>query len=380
VASASASPESEPTTAATAAPETSVNTDLLPGVALVTEEVAPGVLRVISDGVRDLSMPVVGDFQNRGPSSRIVVAPDGSVWVFGSQEFFRLGEARSHEGMRWNSIDVDADGTIWALLGRGADYRHKTLSTFDGERWDGKASKVLDFELHPDGSTWIAVDSRVDAGDWDELGGVVVSGGGSGAFAISPLGPRDSDADYVGWLVDGQGSLQQLEFDSSGRGSSDPGTTTDGSAVAVGYGNDGSSWVHLRFDLPVMTGDTLTTESRYFLAHFRDSSQGGDPDATYESEVTSRFLLEFKGRVNGDHLAVAPDGSVWLASDDGLARFDGQTWTWPIRGRIVEGFDIAPDGTVWAQANDVLDPRLEDEEDATINTYVITPEAVAVTE
>ena len=57
------SEEAAPPAAATATSDatdsvrTSVRSDLLPGVALVVEEVEPGVFRVLSDGVRDIVSP-----------------------------------------------------------------------------------------------------------------------------------------------------------------------------------------------------------------------------------------------------------------------------------------------------------------------------------
>ena len=101
-ASASATAQAELTDAATSEPEqtsaveadavaTTATPDLLPGVDLVTEEVEPGVYRVLSDGVRDLSSEklCVGDAFR----SDISVAPDGSVWVFGPDGSYRIGDA-----------------------------------------------------------------------------------------------------------------------------------------------------------------------------------------------------------------------------------------------------------------------------------------------
>ena len=77
--------------AAPAAAQSPTTTEeLLAG--MVTEEVEPGVLRVVNDGVRDLSFPVGG----WGVSGFMVdVTPDGSVWLSareGGHGLFRLGE------------------------------------------------------------------------------------------------------------------------------------------------------------------------------------------------------------------------------------------------------------------------------------------------
>ena len=99
---------------------TEVTRDLLPGVDLVTEQVEPGVFRVVSDGLRDLSKPVV--FNQVGGVARnlVVAAPDGSVWIFGPEELFRLGDRDAHANARmyWGDVvDVDGDGHVWALGG-----------------------------------------------------------------------------------------------------------------------------------------------------------------------------------------------------------------------------------------------------------------------
>ena len=103
-ASASASAQAGPTADATAAVEASpvaseqadrtTRSDIVPGVDLVTEEVEPGVLRVVSDGVRELSAPANRD------EGKVVVAPDGNVWVFGTDGFYRLGDGRGAQRTR----------------------------------------------------------------------------------------------------------------------------------------------------------------------------------------------------------------------------------------------------------------------------------------
>ena len=59
-----------------------MNPDLLPGVDLVTEEVEPGVYRVVDDGLRDLSG--IGLGRQRGHTfspAGLAVGPDGDVFL-----------------------------------------------------------------------------------------------------------------------------------------------------------------------------------------------------------------------------------------------------------------------------------------------------------
>ena len=79
----------------------------------------------------------------------------------------------------------------------------------------------------------------------------------------------------------------------------------------------------------------------------------------------------------------APDGSVWfdptvadeelVDSDcDGVANFDGEAVRRYLRGMCIYAMDVAPDGAVWLQG---AQPAYDDP--PPIDTYVITPEAVA---
>ncbi len=47
-------------------------------------------------------------------------------------------------------------------------------------------------------------------------------------------------------------------------------------------------------------------------------------------------------------VAAGPDGTIWVATDSGLARFDGVTWTTLFRGVVFSAVSVAADGTVWA--------------------------------
>lgn len=78
---------------------------------LTTEEVEPGVVRVLSDGVHDLA--------SMAPYS-VRAGLDGSVWVVGRGGFFRLGDAPTYtwpdeDWEPWRTIlAVGADGRVWS--------------------------------------------------------------------------------------------------------------------------------------------------------------------------------------------------------------------------------------------------------------------------
>ena len=67
--------------------------DLLPGVDLVTEEVEPGVYRVLSDGTgNDLAIHAT---VHDGDLAQVVAGQDGSVWVRDRPEVRYIGRGSS---------------------------------------------------------------------------------------------------------------------------------------------------------------------------------------------------------------------------------------------------------------------------------------------
>ncbi len=131
----------------------SVTGDLIAGAELLTEEVEPGVLKVLSDGVRS----------TLGGNEDIAVAADGDVWVFKARQSYKLGDAESHE---WENdlfdigqdssedIEVAPDGTLW-----WADRDGDGLKSVDGRAWTvrrpapkGEQGSVDQVEVLDDGT------------------------------------------------------------------------------------------------------------------------------------------------------------------------------------------------------------------------------------
>lgn len=143
---ASASPTAEvgPTPAASDEPtptpgpdaeqtEVTIRSDILPGVDLVTEEVEPGVFRVVSDGYRDPSRTADDEDRYLGGSldGNIVAGLDGSVWWFGL-DGRRSAHSTSNLGRSISRSDPTAPsgssmGRAWAL-GRTVASRPTTAS------------------------------------------------------------------------------------------------------------------------------------------------------------------------------------------------------------------------------------------------------------
>jgi len=66
--------------------------------------------------------------------------------------------------------------------------------------------------------------------------------------------------------------------------------------------------------------------------------------ARYDGEAWAPYDWPYPDPVD---LAVAPDGTVWVAADSGVFAFDGAQWTTRVEGHGHFAVDVAPDGTVW---------------------------------
>ena len=127
-----------------------------------------------------------------------------------------------------------------------------------------------------------------------------------------------------------------------------------------------------------------------------DPPDGSLTDVAMRELAKDGWVPDDFGRSQWGEPHVAPDGSLWVPSRlgvmdrdpdlggghrnvcghgiDGVARFDGETWSRFLQGRCVEVMDIAADGSVWmlASKSDARFPLA--------HVYVITPEAAAAPE
>jgi len=115
---------------------------------LVTKEVEPGVVRIISDGAGH-------DLEKRHPTYRydmdsVFVAPDGTVWL----------------GTSYRDTDNDANppgGLVWALGQYGTSQYAPKPFCFAGERDKPEGPGVTCFEAAPDTETRYLVGTHVNA-------------------------------------------------------------------------------------------------------------------------------------------------------------------------------------------------------------------------
>jgi hypothetical protein len=395
-----ASPATEASTRPTepsTSSDPSVRTDILPGVALTVEEVAPGVFHVVNDGVRDIAP---------GTDTDVVAGYDGGIWFLQKNRFLRLGSDAEHAwptgvGPDDHVLEVAPDGTLWLIPSEMyeappqypdrayPDVRDGAgLRSDDGEAWTEQPCPGLGgcrgLAVAPDGTVWASWEK---AGGWrvghlGPTGWQRLDGEGRGEFNVfigyHRLFPTDAGDLYgaqcfgaCGLFHSGGGDWEYLLADGFGVG-----------AFVFDVGRDGTVWLVAEGIVPPVT------EAGEGLARFADGEWSG---------WTSGDLPDIRFGVGLDYqFEVAPDGSLWSSlwrsadgTDpgrgqdslswwdrrgavedgrlvcDGLARFDGQTLARFLPGQCIS-IDIAADGSAWVLAD----------EDAGKGLYVITPEAM----
>jgi hypothetical protein len=336
---------------------------------LVTEQVEPGVLRIVNDGHRDLSRPVVGDEDDVDASafrSNLAAGEDGSVWIFGPDEFFRLGEPGSYAtdeatpAFLGRHVEVTPDGLVWAL-----DEQAGTLRAFGEGAWAVRAEGVTDFDVAPDGTVWASGPAglrRGGAAGWTTVGKDPVwtlryEDDPPGRFWVSPIVhdfitegyDPGTEVEMLVWcdrcrlelqLIPPYGSIPAL------------GDLPDPRLADMGDAGDYWALTELRVPLAGEEFADAGVSSRQidYLVHVE-----GGPMTVYTNDEGVP-AMGHGGHVPG-FLRAAPDGSVWLTPGggpdpspcSGLARFDGDTWSRYLAGTCIYALDVAPDGTAWAQ-------------------------------
>ena len=376
-ASASATTQAEPTDATTSEPEPTteaeaddtITPDLLPGVDLVTEEVEPGVYRVASDGVRDLSEGV----------QDVTVTPGGEVWVeLGRKkdwDIVRLGEPGVSHGLGGKEPGqlFTLNGAPTVAAGGLSPWR-----AYDGEGWVDHEPTECDFlrtgyapqaVIAAGGECWVAegVLARVDdEGGWHQVDPDEI-GLGPEAIMVSVAVADDGDLwatvhappsrQFEGLVhYDGR-TWERVPYEQEERSTIDDLNRASFAHTAVGP--DGTVWV-----VDVHSGEPSSRPTLVFVVRTWD----GDAWMTYAPvEADLRTLQErtrpsvtfslLGGSMDARFL---DDGGVWLL--EGLLVFDADG----LRSQELTGVGdlmFGPDGFAWTVAEGGL--------------YVISPEAVA---
>ncbi|MGD8683826.1 MAG: hypothetical protein PVG27_07750, partial [Chloroflexota bacterium] len=381
--------------------------ELLAG--MITEEVEPGVLRVLNDGVRD--MPC------EGWPCAVVAGQDGSIWLVRDGDDYRidrLGSLEPHTSL--DDWDVMApDGTVWRsdtrmVASDGTDWvsdekpkrppkgvRELTrLQALEDGSWTVRVEgpELRGWTIAPDGTVWGSyrtedrdpVVARLGADGWEPLedapasGDLVVTQSGELWVGGGWLGRYMEHRDDGSWRVHEGGSLWRYrEDDGTWHEVTVDAVVHHPAEQHVAVGPDGTVWF--------AGAEPLMRDGKPVPDAFRDPTmpRPGDP-----------FLMRFDGtewqrwgpedgvpplgaEATPPDLMPTRDGGLWLvenpyqcADDWGVARFDvdGPTWRHFFSGDCITSMDIAADGAVW-----LMTPT--NDEDDTFELYVITPEAVA---
>lgn len=242
-------------------------------------------------------------------SATLALGPDGRAWLASA-----LGVA-VREGGHWTLVDdrpaktvaPAADGTAW-VGGETADSDVRTLG-FDGSAWRSEAApdtpfgSVASMAIDREGTVWA---TSMDFWPMDPAGCLARLVGDRWEI-VEPFGPG-------------------LECYAEVKVSPDGDVWISGEAHPHGYaGGWGSDGVAARFD-----GRTWTVY---------DEADGLRP-------VIGCFVYGFSACQT---LAFTPDGAAWVATKEGIARFDGTRWTMVVDdGRGYGPIAAAPDGSVWA--------------------------------
>ena len=341
-------------------PSPMTSEELLRG--MVTEEIEPGVFRVLGDGVRDLSVPLSDRFTASFNTGR-----DGSVWLRSRDEAIRLGRPSTLPLAPFiQTFQVGPDGTVWVIEEvagvDGADGSAPPLvvRSFDGETWTVHPAPA-DERLRKDAaSAWlhVAADGTVLV-NWPlKQGGTLVTRLGADGWAPLPgTGP--------------EGNL----------------VTTDDGVIWAGtaFYRDGQWQGNASFETAAVSRDG--THWLIETQPVRLERNLGDGWTTCPTDGAPERFHPLSG------LSATSDGSLWVIDTTEvrhtteptyrLARFDCAEWDYPLDDgpapHVLQA-RIADDESVWVLAGEERDGTDPLADMGPRQLYVITPEAAAATE
>lgn len=373
------------------------DTELLPGVELVTEQVEPGVFRVVSDGVRELSRPVeLDDFYGWAPPGHLyrenalygsdITANQDGVWLRRPEAIMRLGATEPV----WTP-DAKSTTPSFAVAPDGTLYRSGEQLILEEGEWAKMDLAVRKLGLRdvdrvrfaPDGSLWVLGNNgkksaereqrlaRRDASGWSRI-------------ATPPntpkwrqeqrkresLGRRRRQPPRIDhWAITPDGTLYVTRGRDVQRFAGEGWETLERSGVdvqGIHIGPDGAVWVASRpgggewSDRQVVRVDAEGMPAIDIEWHpFFESSQGAGAGGA------------FWYAPNGDPMAAGGCG--------GITRVDGTTEATFLEGMCIYDIAIGPNGGVWLEAGtwdgnywipDAIGP---------VETFVITVDAEAAT-
>lgn len=255
---------------------------------------------------------------------------DDGLWHVRNGTWTRVPIAGRQPSFQVFDIARSPDGTLAVATDQGA-------AVLRNGRWtvleEGKAGAVT---FARDGAIWVA--ERATEGTETTVASFRLDGRAWARAALPPVATQGLPNELVlapggVWLLHeiGWGITLVDRFDGtrwvreSALGGSQPADVA-GLAVApngdlwvVVAGGDAPDWAVARYD-----------------------------GATWTVDRASDGLAEPGNLAGPDGFAIAPDGNLWVSTDRGLARFDGQRWSLHFAGSGFSALSFAPDGTLWA--------------------------------
>jgi len=276
------------------------------------------------------------------------------------------GEDSSHPYNAVEALEFAPDGHLWAATSGGVV--RWNLETGDptvfGETDGVPSSEVMAVDAAPDGSVWVAGDSwiaRYD-GSWQvfsssntpelgsQIGGMAVGPNGVVWVEVASEGPLRYD-----------GTWTQIDPPPEGTWPDGFSVAPDGTLWGSGLKSgvltyDGTSW----YRYTEADGVPRATSNIAFAADgtvwFGSGRRDAPPEgiARFDGSTWTTSNIDDGLLSNAGSVVAAPGGGVWVVHDEGLSRFDGSSWSTVDLGEHFAGTGagavVADDGTLWMPA------------------------------
>jgi ligand-binding sensor domain-containing protein len=300
-------------------------------------------------------------------------AEDGGVLGWDGKAWTRLPAIRPD--VTAGAIALDSGGHVWVAGWTYPGPVSQGVSRLDGSRWttftasdaSALAGTVQSIAPTPTGTVWVGTEvgiARFDGTSWTSFGAAEIGAGRSWSVAVDPdgqvwaataseeRGVEIAHHDGTGWTLfgpdDGLPGPDASSYSTATVAASKEGVfvSTRAGLFRLADGRWEPAWTANEeasvplLDLLAVSGDEAWGlwvgawgNGVNEIWHFRDGV------ASRESGT--------EGVPSGVRdLALAPDGTLWAATDHGVATRAGGTWT-IVDEQPAVAVAIAPDGTVW---------------------------------